>query len=369
MVNGSAQEAKKMYRGKIISVAIATYNGEKYIREQLDSILNQTVVPDEIVISDDGSTDQTIKILQEIANSHQSKIHLYSDNPRHGFAYNFGYAVSHCSGDILFLCDQDDIWAPEKVERISEVYCNFPDALCVFHNAASIDSEGNPCNILFNSYVQSLADQHSYGEVVKVPGDPNCEIAASAPLINGMIMSVSKELLKTAFPFPPIPYQHDGWLWFCSEALDGCYYLNEILTSRRLHSSNTSGAGRQGFGVHRIKKILHHIAKQNEYARIRIVYSQYMQEYIQLYCSKDNAGAMHALSTILRINEMGCAELSAARAGRLSGAIQLTRLYFHNTRYRRSGGKMFLYELADIILRSKKKRLQSLNQIMTEVKD
>lgn len=358
-----------MYRGKTISVAIATYNGEKYIREQLDSILNQTVVPDEIVISDDGSTDQTIKILQEIANSHQSIIHLYSDNPRHGFAYNFGYAVSHCSGDIMFLCDQDDIWAPEKVEHIAEVYCNYPDALCVFHNATSIDSEGNPCNILFSSYVQSLANQHFYGEVVKVPGYPNCEKAASTPLINGMIMSVSKELIKTAFPFPPISCQHDGWLWFCSEALDGCYYLNEILTSRRLHSSNTSGVGHQGFGVHRINKILHKIAGQNESARIRIVYSQYMQEYIRLHCSKDNAGAMHALPTILRTNEIGRAELSAASAGRLSGAIQLISLYFHNTRYRRSGGKMFLYELAYIILRSKKKRLQSMNEIMAEIKE
>lgn len=179
-------------------------------------------------------------------------------------------------------------------------------------------------------------------------------------------MSVSRKLLNTAFPFPPIPSQHDGWLWFCSEALDGCYYLNEILTSRRLHSNNTSGVGRQGFGIRRLNKIFQRITTQNEYARTRIVYSQYMQDYIQSHCTKDNAGAMHALPTIMRIAEIGRIELLAASSGRVSGAIQLINLYLNNARYRKSGGKMFLYELADILLRSKKKRLESMKEILPD---
>lgn len=354
-----------MYQGKKISVAMATYNGEKYIREQINSIINQTVVPDEIIISDDGSKDRTLEIIQEIANSHQSAgIKLYVDNPRHGFAFNFVHAISHCSGDILFLCDQDDIWDKNKVEHIVRVYCNYQDALCVFHNATSIDSDGLPNHVLFNSFIQSLADHHLNGEVVKVPGNPNCEIAASAPLINGLVMSVSRELLHTAFPFPPISSQHDGWLWFCSEALDGCYFLNEILTFRRLHTNNTSGAGKQGFGIHRIKKIVHKIAQQNDVARTRILYAQYMQEFIKLHCAQDNVGAMRALPTIQRVSEVGYAELSAASSGRLVGAIKLTRLFIRDARYRKSGWKSFLYELSDVLLRSKKKRVQRIQEII-----
>lgn len=352
-----------MYDGKTISVAMATYNGEKYISEQIESILEQTVIPDEIVISDDGSTDNTMQILQEFVNLYPDIIKVYSDNPRQGFAYNFSHAISYCSGDILFLCDQDDIWNPKKVEHIVDVYHKYPDALCVFHNALSVDSKGKPNNVPFNSFVQSLAIEHPIGAIVKVPGYPNCEIASSFPL-NGMIMSISQELLKTAYPFPPIPSQHDGWLWFCSEALDKCYYLNEILTNRRIHTNNTSGAGKQGFGIQRMKKILHNIIKQNEFARTRIVQSQYMEEYIHTYCSKDNVGAMSALPTISRISEIGRHELDAATSGRVSGVIKITRLYLKDVRYRRSGTKSFLYELAEILLLSKKERLKNLDEII-----
>lgn len=355
-----------MYKDKRISVAMASYNGEKYIREQIESILEQTVIPDEIVISDDGSTDKTMQILQEFANLHPNIVKIYLDNPRQGFAYNFSHAISHCSGDILFLCDQDDIWNSKKVEHIVDVYYKYPDALCVFHNALSVDSEGKPNNVPFNSFVESLAMQHPIGAIVKIPGNPNCELAACFP-INGMIMSISKELLKTAYPFPPISSQHDGWLWFCSEALDECYYLNETLTNRRLHSNNTSGVGKQGFGIQRMKEIFHNITKQNEFARTRIIQSQYMEEYILTYCSKDNVGAMSALSTISRISEIGSYELDAATSGRLSGAIKLTRLYLKDIRYRRSGTKAFLYELAEILLRSKKKRAESLEEIIQKL--
>ena len=353
-----------MYKGKKISVAVATYNGEKYIREQIDSILNQTVIPDEIVISDDGSKDRTLEIIQEIADSGHNNISIYTDNPHHGFAFNFGHAISRCTGDVLFLCDQDDIWHSQKVEHIVDVYNLYPDALCVFHNAVSVDSDGKPNNVLFNSFIQSLADKHSAGEIVKIPGNPYCEVASSGPQIHGLVMSVSRELLNTAFPFPPISSQHDGWLWFCAEALDGCYYLNEILTKRRLHTENTSGAGEKGFDVRRIKKVFRNIERQNDIARTRILYAQYMKTYIETYCTKDNVGAMRAFSTISRVYEIGYDELSAASSGRLSGAIKLTKLYLKDIRYRRSGGKIFLYELADILLRSKKNRVKSIEQMM-----
>lgn len=352
-----------MYKEKTISVAMATYNGEKYIREQLESILNQTVVPDEIVISDDGSTDRTVEIAHDIAQSCQANIKIYTDNPRHGFAFNFGYAISHCSGSILFMCDQDDIWDPRKVEHIVDVYCQYPDALCVFHNAVSVDSDGKPSQKLFNEYVQKLSDEHCIGEIAKVPGDPNCEVAASAPLINGMIMSVSRKLLDTALPFPPISSQHDGWLWFCAEAQDCCYFRNEVLTFRRLHNENTSGAGRQGFGRKRIKKILRNITKHSDVARTRIVYAKFMLEYTQTHCAEDNSGVKRAIPTIARTWEIGQKEIAAAKSSRIIGAVKLIKLFITDMRYRRCGTKVFLYELTDIVIHSRKSRTRKLREM------
>ena len=93
------------------SVAIATYNGEKYIREQLLSILNQTVPVDEIVVSDDGSNDNTLNIIKEF---HDSRIVIYEESHL-GVKQNFGNAISKTTGDIIFLADQDDVWERDKL--------------------------------------------------------------------------------------------------------------------------------------------------------------------------------------------------------------------------------------------------------------
>lgn len=114
-----------------ISVVIATYNGEKYIREQLDSVLAQTMEPDEIIVSDDGSKDKTWDILEEYKSKYPSLFHLYHNTGKHGAHSNFKNAFQYVTCDIIAPCDQDDIWMPEKLERsvaaltdeVSLVFC------------------------------------------------------------------------------------------------------------------------------------------------------------------------------------------------------------------------------------------------------
>ena len=101
-----------MYNGKKISVALASFNGENYIEEQLVSILRNSVKPDEIVISDDGSTDRTLEIVRRVSDSDIAdnvSFPIITDNPRHGFAGNLEHALLHTTGDFVFLCDQDDM--------------------------------------------------------------------------------------------------------------------------------------------------------------------------------------------------------------------------------------------------------------------
>ena len=354
-----------MYKGKTISVAMATYNGERFIREQLESILNQTVVPDEIIVSDDGSTDRTVEIVLEVSSTDSGHIiKLVTDNPRRGFAFNFGNAVGHCAGDVVFLCDQDDVWLPDKVKHIISVYTENENALCVFHDAVSIDSTGTLLDVVFSPFIRTLASQTNTGEIVELPSEPFCEWAVSSPLINGMVMSVSKKLLETAFPFPPVPnVAHDGWLWFCAEAQSGCFLLNEVLTMRRLHDANTSGAGKQGLSVKRAKKVLHNLSQNNDFARTNIVSAMYKKQYVDNNDLIDHPGVVRALSTMNRILDIGQKELSAAKSGRLKGASKLISLYRTDQRYHNSGRKAFLYELAEILLRSKKTRIKHLEEI------
>lgn len=114
-----------------ISVVIATYNGEKFIREQLDSVLAQTLKPDEIIVSDDFSTDRTWEILEDYKLKFPSLFHLYRNKGKHGPHNNFKYAFQFVTCDIVAPCDQDDIWMPEKLERsvaaltegVSLVFC------------------------------------------------------------------------------------------------------------------------------------------------------------------------------------------------------------------------------------------------------
>ena len=127
-----------------VSVAIATYNGEEYLEEQLVSILHQTRPVQEIVISDDGSKDNTLAVARRVADSPEAdgvRFVFLQDNPRKGAGGNFEWALTHCSGEILFVCGQDDVWLNNKVESVLQVYTDHLDAQCVVHNFSVINSD------------------------------------------------------------------------------------------------------------------------------------------------------------------------------------------------------------------------------------
>ena len=102
-----------------ISIAMTTYNGSKYLKEQLDSFTKQTHLPDELVVTDDGSSDDTLEILENFAKKASFEVLIFRNNTNLGYAMNFGHAIGLCTGDLIFLSDQDDIWFPEKIETVS----------------------------------------------------------------------------------------------------------------------------------------------------------------------------------------------------------------------------------------------------------
>ena len=128
-----------------LSVALCTYNGEQFINEQLSSIINQTCKVDEIVVCDDCSTDGTIDIIKRIAISNPKvDIRIIVNDHNLGVCANFEKAVNECSGDIIFLSDQDDVWLPDKVEAIIDWFEKNPEKSVVFTDADLIDVNGIP---------------------------------------------------------------------------------------------------------------------------------------------------------------------------------------------------------------------------------
>lgn len=126
-----------------ISVCMGVYNGAEYIEEQLRTILNQTLPPDEVILVDDGSTDATVEIIERVAKEHPagSCIHFARNTENKGYPANFYYAQSLCSGDLVFLADQDDVWDLRKIERMAGVFADESvQAVCC--EVGLIDAEG-----------------------------------------------------------------------------------------------------------------------------------------------------------------------------------------------------------------------------------
>jgi glycosyltransferase involved in cell wall biosynthesis len=127
----------------MVSVCVATYNGSKYIKEQLDSILIQLTENDEIIVSDDCSTDNTLEIIREYQDE---RIKIIINNGLKGHTYNFENAIKNASGDYIFFSDQDDVWLPGKVEKLLSLLENYS---AVFSDAIVVDENLNP---LYNSF-------------------------------------------------------------------------------------------------------------------------------------------------------------------------------------------------------------------------
>ena len=219
-----------------LSIALCTYNGSKFLREQLQSLANQTLLPFEVVITDDCSTDNTISIIQEFAKVLNIKI-FANDFPLK-VTKNFEKAVSLCSGDIILMCDQDDIWHPDKLAKISQYFQDNPNQLAVFSDADLVDEKGESLYKNFWSVVRFhkfQIQQFKEGNVV--------ELLLAGNRTAGCMMSFRKELIEKIVPFPThIPLMiHDNWITIVAAMMDSFGLIDEKLISYRQHSLQQIG--------------------------------------------------------------------------------------------------------------------------------
>ena len=205
----------------MISVAMATYNGEKYIHRQLLSVLYNLGEEDEVVISDDGSTDKTLDV---IASFHDKRIRIIN-GPHNGIGRNFENAIRNCKGDYVFLCDQDDVWRKDKVDKVMEVLRG--KKLClVEHDAYVVDEEDR---ILFSSFFKMRRVRRGFWKNI------------IRNTYHGCLMAFTSDLVDY---FPPFPADnvcfHDQWIGLFSNRFGTVIYLKKRLSLYYRRNNNNS---------------------------------------------------------------------------------------------------------------------------------
>lgn len=204
----------------MISVCIATYNGSRYIHEQLNSILPQLSPDDEVIVSDDGSTDST---LEKIAALNNPIVRVIHNTGRHSPIYNFENALRHAQGDYIFLCDQDDVWADNKVQVMMQA---LQHSCCIVSDCAITDASLQVVSPSFYEVVRKHEGKW-YNLLIR-----NCYL--------GCCMAFRRELLTQALPFPDNIPMHDIWLGNVAAFYYSISFLPQVLMKYRRHGSNVS---------------------------------------------------------------------------------------------------------------------------------
>lgn len=218
----------------MISVAMATYNGQEYLLQQLESILGQTKKVDEIVIVDDCSTDGTVEKIQEYVRKYpESNIRFFSNETNLGYKKNFHKAMSLCEGDIIFLCDQDDIWEENKVEILTGLLESNRDMALVSSSFIQIDSDGKEVSGNKSAYMRKMDE----GKLYSVPLEDLIFHNAS----QGCAMALRKEIRDVYLKCFTDELPHDWVLNVVAAMEKKCYYLNSPMFFYRIHDNNTIG--------------------------------------------------------------------------------------------------------------------------------
>jgi glycosyltransferase involved in cell wall biosynthesis len=225
-----------MNTNRLVSIVLGTYNGEKYLKEQIDSILWQTYSNIELIIADDCSTDGTRAVLNEYVDTY-GNIHVYFNETNLGLVHNFEKAVKYAQGEYIAFADQDDIWLPEKIQRLVD---NIGDNMLIHSDSAYIDARGNLMGKKTSNYRHLITGKNLY----TLDMESGLWVAAHS-------MMFRRELLDLALPFPFSPcLNHDGWMAYIAMLKGTITFIPEVLVLYRQHGDNMVG----GLGCRKMMK-------------------------------------------------------------------------------------------------------------------
>lgn len=236
-----------MFMKPYISVVLAACEGERFLKAQLDSLFHQTLPLDELIFFDDASTDQTRAIALSYQKQYPDVMKLYTQNQRIGYIRNFAAAMQKCQGELIFLCDQDDIWKEDKIAIMTEYFQKYPEMLALNTAADYIDAQGNS--------IQRFAKQKRH------PQTRLSSISFTQILRNnismGCTMAFRKEVKDIYLSKSSYQSAHDWEINMISAMHGQLFYLDQTLISYRIHEANTTG-------LDDLNKANHLFAKERE---------------------------------------------------------------------------------------------------------
>jgi glycosyltransferase involved in cell wall biosynthesis len=216
-----------------VSVALATYNGAPHLAAQLGDLANQSLPPCELVVCDDGSSDDTLAILSDFADNAPFPVRIHRNPARVGYRRNFVQCAGLCSGDLIAFCDQDDRWSPGKLEIIAARFRD-EDTMLVFHNARVLAPTGK-----------------SLGELRRGDEVQTWEPLTASPWM--FALGFTQVFRRSLLQFDPLwpnsidqncegePLAHDQWYFFLASVIGRIVYLPDLLADYRQHEANTYG--------------------------------------------------------------------------------------------------------------------------------
>ncbi len=220
-----------------VSIALATYNGEKYLAQQIESILSQTRLPDELVICDDYSTDKTVSIINNYTKKTSFDCVILCNEVNMGTGYSFKKAIDGCSGDIIVFCDQDDIWRKNKIERVEQEFKEKPNIHFTISNANIINEFSKDLN--YTLWQQRKFTKFWKNRFNKIN---QFDVVMRKNIITGMTTAISQSLKKIGSDKKD-NINHDAWYIYIASVmgLKGCL-IDEVLIDYRQHQSQQFGS-------------------------------------------------------------------------------------------------------------------------------
>lgn len=221
-----------------VSIALCTFNGETYLPAQWESLLKQNCLPNEVVVCDDASTDQTLSLLRQFAAEAPFPVTIVQNAVRLGFNKNFEQALSLCTGDLIYICDQDDYWFPEKIQTMTHFMVENPSAQVAFNNAFVADEDLNNLNELFWLRVrfnEQAQERWNKGEVM--------EVLLDGSRMMGCATVIRREFVPKLIPIPTdiSGYIYDGCISLVAAAYNSLQYVDVPLQLYRTHNSQQVG--------------------------------------------------------------------------------------------------------------------------------
>jgi glycosyltransferase involved in cell wall biosynthesis len=285
---------------------MCTFNGQRFVEEQLDSILSQTRVPDEIIICDDASTDQTVDRVAKIA-ARRSTIHIIQNEKNLGYLKNFEAAIRRTTGDVIFLSDQDDVWFSDKVTTMMVPFAENREVVLAYSDALLADAALRPTGDTMFGRRKGvrLGSAQTVRELGRGVG------------FNGPAVAFHSRLKPFVIPFSPLSRQwgHDHWIGFIAYAVGETRVVNRPLLYYRRHGRNTGGdAELDGGLLHQWQVVKKVYAGYNEYIGRRRGWEDMAARLYEIKNSGLILNKPEKLGELLREAEL-CLKFAEAREG------------------------------------------------------